>query len=59
MLLWRWGTRCIPLEATARGRTTRHCVRLMCMSSTQVGGEYAFMNPADCGACGGSKNLSS
>ena len=37
MLLWRWGTKCTPLEATALGRTTKHSVKLTCMSSTQVG----------------------
>lgn len=54
MLLWRWGTRCTPLEATAPGRTTRHSVRLMCMSSTQVGGEYTFIlkDPISCGFLG-------
>lgn len=36
MLLWRWATKCTPLEATAPGRTTRHSVRLTCMSLTQV-----------------------
>lgn len=40
MLLWRWGTRCTPSEATAPGRTMRRCDRLMCMSSTQVSGEH-------------------